>query len=33
MNCLASDCATGSYWLLGFDGGIFSCHAPFLGTD
>jgi len=29
---MANDAATGGYWLVGSDGGVFSYNAPFLGT-
>jgi hypothetical protein len=30
---MAADDATGGYWLVGSDGGVFSYHAPFFGAD
>jgi hypothetical protein len=30
---MAADLATGGYWLVGADGGVFSYGAPFLGAD
>ena len=30
---MAGDPATGGYWLVGSDGGIFSFGAPFEGAD
>ena len=29
---MAADVATGGYWLLAADGGVFSFHAPFYGS-
>jgi hypothetical protein len=29
---MAADPATGGYWMLGADGGVFSFDAPFLGS-
>jgi hypothetical protein len=29
---MATDPATGGYWLVGSDGGIFTFHAPFEGS-
>ena len=29
---MAADTATGGYWLVGADGGVFSYGAPFLGA-
>jgi hypothetical protein len=29
----ATDGATGGYWLVGNDGGIFSFDAPYYGAD
>jgi hypothetical protein len=29
---MAADSATGGYWLVGSDGGVFSYNAPFLGS-
>jgi hypothetical protein len=29
---MATDNATGGYWLVGSDGGIFSFDAPFYGS-
>jgi hypothetical protein len=30
---MAADNATGGYWLVGSDGGVFSYNAPFFGAD
>jgi hypothetical protein len=30
---MATDSATGGYWLVASDGGIFSFNAPFDGAD
>jgi hypothetical protein len=30
---MAADNATGGYWLVASDGGIFSFDAPFYGAD
>ena len=30
---MAADDATGGYWLVGSDGGVFSFDAPFYGSD
>jgi hypothetical protein len=30
---MTSDAATGGYWLLGSDGGVFAYDAPFFGAQ
>jgi hypothetical protein len=30
---MATDQATGGYWLVGSDGGVFAYDTPYLGSD